>query len=75
MTEDITMYAIYDHPKDYPNDFVVRRWRAIRGQPIADVLPTAVCKDLETARNLIPTGLVQIPRSPSDDPVILETWL
>ena len=67
-------YAIYDHPKDYPNKFVVRKWIIEAGQISAGELLGAV-DTLEEARRLIPSGLYRINRFDQDDPVLSEVWL
>jgi hypothetical protein len=70
----ISQYAIYDHPRDYPDHFVVREWRAIDGQPV----PSEDCwlaQTLEDARALIPSGFYCIGRWAGDDPVIVEVWI
>lgn len=69
--KELICYAIYDHPKDYPDSFVVRRWV---GQ-VPDVIPTGVADTLEQARALIPRGLSRIPHQASEDPIIAETWI
>lgn len=40
-SEPLVMYAIYEHPADYPNDFVCRRWFCYPGkdEPVADTRP------------------------------------
>jgi len=68
------MFAIYEHPADYPDAFVMRRWVIDNGkaQPTTDMQtgPT-----LEAVRALVPVGYVCIPRHADDDPVIVETWI
>lgn len=77
MTQDWHHYAIYDHPKDYPEDFVVRRWRIVEGSlnPVPDETPFARATSLREARAAIPPGLVHLHRHPEDDPVLVETWV
>lgn len=75
MTETISQYAIYDHPSDFPNHFVVREWRIIgdRGpEPAEDCWLT---KTLEEARAIIPDGFCCIGRLSGDDPAIVEVWI
>jgi hypothetical protein len=74
MGETISNYAIYDHPSDYPDHFVVRVWRITDGR----LDPAEECwlaKTLEDARALIPSGLYCLGRWPEDDPVIVEVWI
>lgn len=65
------MWVVYDHPKDFPEWFVARKW-------IGDV-PTNVCMmscDLEEVRSFLRNlRLVKIARHPSDDPVVVEQWI
>ena len=67
-------YTIYDHPRDYPEGFVVRQWRIASGEggPTPEEAWTA--PSLEAARALVPAGLFCLPRVAEDDPVIVETW-
>lgn len=69
----LVMYTIYDHPKDYPNHFVVRIWVSENGKVTT---PACWCRvSLLEARNSIPDGKHQLPRDQADDPVIVETWI
>lgn len=70
----LNMWVVYDHPKDYPNGFVTRRWEIRPGEP--EATPDAIyTSSLERARALIPPGLHRMERNPEDDPVIVEVWL
>lgn len=70
----LEMWVIYDHPRDYPNHFAVRRHVILPGvigkDPHVYLAPT-----LKQARKFIPKGYVRVPRCPLDDPVILECWV
>jgi hypothetical protein len=63
-------WVIYDHPRDIPWAFVLRRWVGETPDQTALAVPT-----LEDARALVPGGLVRIDRFPADDPAIVEVWL
>lgn len=75
MTERLPIYVIYDHPKDYPDHYVIKR----------DLVDTNVYRDpgyifkhenLEVCRReMVMKGLVCLQRHQNDDPVIIETWL
>jgi hypothetical protein len=67
------MYTIYDHPRDYPEKFVVRRCVVMATGEI-EHLDGYACDTLEQARALVPPGLFCQPRQTEDDPVIVETW-
>lgn len=64
------MWTVYDHPTDYPNGFIARRF-TLDG-PTSNTVTGAT---LEAVRAAIPQGLVCLPRAGSDDKVIVETWL
>jgi len=67
----LVMWTIYDHPSDWPNFYVARKW--IGEEPMNVVLLDA---DLDRLREtLARKGLVKLMRNEGDDPVILETWL
>lgn len=69
----LLMFTIYEKPKDHPNGFMVRAWRVESKDPTP--LEATRVDTLEEARQLIPAGMVKIPRDPSDDPVIVESWI
>ena len=66
----LEMFVIYEHPRDYPADFVVRRW--LGGKATADFVLAA---SLEAARTEVPAGMYRLPHQPGEDDVIVETWL
>lgn len=74
MSTTLCMYAICDGPRDYPDEFIVRRWDIAAGRIVAGPV-VARGLDLETLRGQLPAGLVRIPRHPTDDPVIVESWV
>lgn len=68
------MFVVYQNPKDYPGKFVVRIHKAeVTGSEPGDLV--AVEESLDKARQKIPPYLACFARHPSDDPVIVETWL
>jgi hypothetical protein len=70
----LTMWTIYENPKDYPGKWVVRAHRVGAGI----VMPHTECvvtESLEAARRAVPIGLIRLDRTPKDDPVIVEIWL
>ena len=71
----LTIYVIYDHPQDYPDNFVVRTQTPDKNGAIAYGLPT-LCDTLTEARQVVPPGLYRLPRMPGDDVHgIVECWL
>lgn len=69
----LSMWHVYDRPKDYPTQYVARRWEVLN-EPSATT-DIFVADTLDGLRNLLPQGLYRLPASPGDDPVILETWV
>lgn len=70
MSDELIIWTIYDHPKDYPDCFVARAFNL--DQPTDRVLTAPTLRDI---RALLPFGLYCLPRCPEDAAVIVETWL
>jgi hypothetical protein len=67
----LSMWTIYDHPSDYPDVFIARRFEY--DQPTSDLVIT---KDLASIRHAFRrAGLTCFMRADEDDPCIMETWL
>lgn len=75
MPRPIEHFVIYEKPKDFPDKFVVRRFVIAGPEPAPDKEPWAVVDTLEAARKKVPWGQYRIERDPSDDPVIVESWI
>jgi hypothetical protein len=71
----LRMFTVYDHPLDYPHDYVVRGACIFPGRVQPDLTPFAIHPSLEAVRDALPPGLSCIPRHPDDDPAVLEVWL
>jgi hypothetical protein len=73
------IYVVYDHPKDYPDHWVVKR------DIISSVYPSCIGRDsqyvlvknslAEIKRHFESLGLYFLKRLPDDDPVIYGTYL
>lgn len=67
----IDCWVIYDHPKDFPDYWVARRF--VNDQPTEDTL---LSDSLEEMRLWMrKRRLACFYRADEDDPVIVETWL
>jgi hypothetical protein len=67
----LSIWVIYDHPSDYPDDFVARRWEGETAT--RDII---LGKSLGMLRLAMRRKyLTCLPRYKDDDPVIVETWL
>ena len=75
MSNSLSMYVVYDKTtKDYPGEYVCRRHEITPGVAAPKEL-VGRAATLEEIRDMIPEGCHRLPRHPSDDPVILETWV
>ena len=75
----MTMWTIYDHPLDFPDKFVARRWDIVRAgnktEPVARAEHVTADTLDELRRDMMRRGLVCLTRSDGDEPQIVETWL
>jgi hypothetical protein len=71
------MYTVYDHPSDYPDHFVIRKFMIHPGgKQTVDKELFFKSSDIEECRRQMRSmGLHCLSRDPTDDPVIVETWL
>jgi hypothetical protein len=77
----LRIYTVYDHPADFPKDYVVRVWEMRGGEP-HKTNEGHRSPDLDIVRSWIEwhahrygVGVVRIERDANDDPVILENWI
>ena len=68
----LATWTIYDHPTDFPDHYVAREF--VDGKPTESFIQGS---ELDTIRQILIAdfGLTCIPRDPTDDPVIVETWV
>lgn len=64
------LWTIYKHPRDHPKSYVARQF--ILDEPTQ---VTFIADTYEKLIRKIPPGMIRMPRSPFDDPVIIETWI
>lgn len=74
MTGDLPWWTVYERPRDFPHCWVAREFLIRSGETVATdnmiIGPT-----LDMVRSALPPGLVCIPRSPEDEPHIVESWI
>lgn len=68
---DLLIWAVYDHPKDYPDHWVARPHSLYHGALQVSVS----AHTLKGVRELLPPGLVRLERSAGDEAKIVEVWL
>jgi hypothetical protein len=72
----LSLWTVYDHPKDYPDGFIARRFETGGGKPDAVATADVVTGDLATIReSMTMCGLHRMARAPSDQSKIVETWM
>jgi hypothetical protein len=73
----MTMWTIYDHPKDYPEVYVAREWVIDDDAYPRSTASVMIAGDIEILREILLTqmGRTCIARSDQDDPKIVETWV
>ena len=72
----LDIWVIYDHPRDQPEFYIVRRQRATNTGSILHDVRSYGFRELEHARAwLRQQGLTPLARMDEDDPVIIETWI
>ena len=71
----LTIWVIYEHPRDYPEGYVLRAQFAMDDGTVQSDEVVWVADHPDKLRAIVPLGLVRMERSPGDNPVILETWI
>jgi hypothetical protein len=76
LTEKLYNYAIYDHPTDHPDNWVVRRWEIGKGNVKPD-MEAHLFFSIESARNYIQEACpgATLIDSTDPDPHIAEVWM
>ena len=69
----LPMWVVYDHPRDFPDGFIARKWWV--GSTAEPTLVKLSSGTLEGVRALLPRGFYRIERYHADDPCIVEVWL
>lgn len=71
----MSQWVIYDHPRDFPDKYVMRRWEIRQPAEIVATDDMALANTLEEIRLSVPQGLYRLERFRDDDPSIVEVWL
>lgn len=69
---DLLVWTICENPSDHPTKFTARPHSSRNGAALQFVM---VADSLPDIRLMLPPGLHRLARDPSDDPVIVETWI
>jgi hypothetical protein len=72
----LSLWTIFDRPRDYPDGYIARCFESGGGMPEPVATDYTIMGDLALIRQSMERcGLYRMARDPSDDPVIVETWL
>ena len=70
----LSMWVIYDRPRDYPDGPIARRWEI--GVGSARPTSEAIAGPLDMLRRHFHSlGLTVLARDPTDEPQIVESWI
>jgi hypothetical protein len=70
----LTIWTIYDRPKDHPEGFIARRFEVGEGKTVATA--DTINGKLDDIRMALErAGLVNIRRQEGDEPQIVESWI
>jgi hypothetical protein len=71
----MSVWTLFQNPSDAPGMFVLRRFDIVRGG-VRVSLEAYYSQHIEGLRaRMRRRGLLCLPRSPNDDPCIVETWI
>lgn len=73
--QSLSIWTVYDHPTDFPTEFVARRHKVRPGSEPVATTDLVRGDSLAAVRTQIPRGLTRLPRNTQDDPCIVEVWL
>lgn len=73
----LSVWVIYDKPKDFPGMFVARRHVAAdcETRPTSEFFTSETLDGVRSYVKRMNPNLVRRPRDEGDDPTIVETWL
>ncbi|MBO4228356.1 hypothetical protein [Bradyrhizobium neotropicale] len=73
----LSTWTIFDHPRDFPNEFVARRFESDKTNPEpAPTMDLIAAHELEELRECFRfAGLTPLGRMDGDQPQIVEAWI
>lgn len=71
-----SQWAVYNRPREYPDNVVIRRWDVCRGldDPLPSYEQCFLFDSIEEARAAIPAHLVRLERLADDNPSLVEVY-
>ena len=76
MSDDrkLDCWTVYDHPSDYPNDWVARKF-VVEAGVVSRTDDVLTSRALRRLHKKLPAGLHRLNRHPQDDPKIVEVLI
>ena len=73
----VMIVTVYEHPDDIPDSYVARAHILVHGVKAPYASPAIyIARDtLDEVRAAIPADMVKMCRQPTDDPVIVESYM
>ena len=73
----LVMWTVYKHPKDYPGEYVARKFVITEDfyGPSNELISSRSLRDVRNVLRSLYPGLIQLKRAPDDEPHIVEVWL
>jgi hypothetical protein len=73
----LVMWTVYKHPKDYPGDYVARKFVITEDvyRPSKESISSRSLRDVRNLLRSLYPGLIQLKRPPDDEPHVVEVWL
>lgn len=71
---NMPLITIYQETSDFPGQFVARLFNIEPGKAITTRY-IMLADDLDSLRQKVPAHMTRFLPSPSDDPVVLESWI
>lgn len=75
LSNRLIMFVLYDHPRDFPDEIVCRKWHLVDGELMVESSLFARGRSLDAVREALPFGLTRLSAHDQDDPAIAETWI
>lgn len=74
-SDSLSLWTITRSPLDFPGKHVARRHIVMPDDEAGPTADHLVGDTLNQVRALLPAGLINLGRAPTDAPAIVETWI
>ena len=70
----LMIWVIYDHPRDFPDGYVLRPQALVEGVLIVSAVAWSAATP-DKLEAILPAGVTRIGPQEGDDPVIMSVWI